>query len=281
MALGKGLSALIPEKSNRKNEEGVFLVKTATISDSSQQPRSNYDSEKLNQLKESIKENGMLQPILVRPTDKGFEVVAGERRLKAARALGLEDIPVVVKNISDKESLVLALIENIQREELNPIEEAKAFEKLMKDFSFSQEDVAASVGKDRATISNALRLLSLPAFVQTALMDGVVSMGQARTLIGIASERETRKIFDEIVQGGLSVREVEKLVMGTAKKESRRAKTQQRKSHEILMLEESLQKVFGTKVEVQAKKEKGKIIIDYYSLSDLERILNYLKKVTP
>lgn len=278
MALGKGLSALIPEKSAQRKEEGALFIKTSSISDNKFQPRVNYDEDKLSELKASIKQNGLLQPILVRPTDNGYEVVAGERRLKAVRALGLEEIPVIVKDVSDQESLVLALIENIQREELNPIEEARAFKKLLEEFSLNHETIASSVGKDRTTISNALRLLSLPDFVQKGLAEGLVTMGHARTLVGIESEREVRRIFDLIVSGGLSVRDTEKTVMTTAKKESRRAKTNEYKKQEIVALEELLQKMFGTKVHVESKNSKGKIIIEYYSLSDLERILNLLKR---
>lgn len=278
MALGKGLSALIPEKSQKK-DEGTMAVKTSLISDNKLQPRTNYDAAKLNQLKESIRANGLLQPILVRPKDGGYEVVAGERRLKAARALGLEEVPVVVKNVSDKESLVLALIENIQREELNPIEEAKAFKKLLEDFNVNQETIAFSVGKDRTTISNTLRLLNLPTFVQNALAEGALSMGHARALVGIESGKEIKRVYELIVVNSLSVRDVEKLVMSTSKKESRREKIKQQKRHEIVVLEESLQKVFGTRVSVDSKNSKGKIIIDYYSLEDLERILNLLKRL--
>ena len=162
-ALGKGLSALIPKKTGSQDKsESVLYLKTSSIRDNSLQPRTNYNDDKLNDLKASIKEKGVLQPILVREKDGQYEVVAGERRLKAVRGLGLEEIPAIVKEVTDREAFVIALIENIQREELNPIEEAEAYNKLIKEFDYTQEEVAQSVGKDRSTISNLLRVLKLP-----------------------------------------------------------------------------------------------------------------------
>src|SRR3989338_2395624 len=167
-ALGKGLSALIPEKAEAtvsNKAESAYYVKTALIRDNAQQPRLDYNDAKLAELIASIKERGVLQPILVREKDEGYEVIAGERRLRAARALNIKEIPVIVKDVNDQEALVLALIENIQREELNAIEEANAFRKLTEDFHLTQEEIAKSVGKDRSTITNVLRLLKLPEYI--------------------------------------------------------------------------------------------------------------------
>jgi len=161
-ALGKGLSALIPDKKEMSNQAKVEYVKVADIKNSSFQPRINYDSKKLDELKASIKDKGVLQPILVREQNGHFEVVAGERRLRAVRDLGFEEVPAIIKDVTDQEALVIALVENIQREELNPIEEAEAFRKLIEEFDFTQETVATSVGKERSTITNFLRLLKLP-----------------------------------------------------------------------------------------------------------------------
>src|SRR3990167_4742512 len=179
-ALGKGLSALIPEKAEVKAGEKVAEINIRSIKFNSQQPRKNYDDEKLQELISSIKEKGVLQPILVRPKGENYEVIAGERRLRAALALNLEKVPVVIRPASDQEALVLALIENIQREELNPIEEAQAFRKLIEEFSYTQESVAQSVGKDRSTITNLLRLLKLPQSIQEGIAKGVISEGHGR-----------------------------------------------------------------------------------------------------
>ncbi|MCK5580389.1 MAG: ParB/RepB/Spo0J family partition protein [Candidatus Omnitrophica bacterium] len=289
-ALGKGLAALIPEKSfffdGAKEEkqksittEAITHIKTALIQKNTYQPRINYDEEKLIDLKASIKEKGVLQPLLVRETENGYEVVAGERRLRAARSLGLEEVPVVVKQVSNQEALVIALIENIQREELNPMEEAKAFRRLMDEFALSQEEVAKSVGKDRSTVSNILRLLKLPDEIQSSVSSGVISMGHARALLGAEKLKEQKKIFKKIVKKGLSVREVEKLVRmaleGTSQKIKKR---EEKRSYDYIFLEEDLQQILGTKVRIQANQKRGKLIIEYYSPDELERVIQIIKR---
>ena len=198
-ALGKGLSALIPEKNLSPNVDSVFRVKLSEIKENSLQPRTVYDDNKLSDLILSIKEKGVLQPILIRSRDSGYEVIAGERRLRAARALGMEEVPVIVKSVNDGEALVLALVENIQREDLNAIEEARAFNRLMLEFNFTQEKIAQSVGKDRSTVSNILRLLKLPQEIQESVFDGRISEGHARALLGVENTHEQKKIFDETV----------------------------------------------------------------------------------
>lgn len=288
-ALGKGLSALIPEKSDTPSEgsrpgedRSVVYVDTNLIKDNSLQPRIDYNEEKLLELKNSIREQGMLQPILVRSKDSGFEVIAGERRLRAARALKLEKIPIIIKEVTDKEALEIALVENIQREELNPIEEAKAFRKLIDDFQYTQEEVAQAVGKDRSTITNLLRVLNLPENIQQGVFEGQISMGHARTLLGVDDPAERNKLFEMIVQEQLSVRELENIVKAVATPKqpagTRREKKEKQKNHEIIRLEEELQKSLGTKVRVDASKKRGKIVIEYYSLDDLERLIQLIKK---
>lgn len=274
-ALGKGLSALIPEKKDVGRKEVITLLKASDVKNNSVQPRTNYDQAKLDELKASIKEKGLLQPILVREKNGSYEVIAGERRLRAARELNLEEIPVVIKNVDDQEALVLALIENIQREELNAIEEAEAYKKLIEEFQFSQDHVAQSVGKDRSTISNLLRLLKLPSEIQKSLYDGQLTMGHARALLAIESSPEQKRLFDIIVKKGISVRELENLVKSQSKKESRRAKTNVKLPH-FLALEEGLQKLLGTKVRINTQKKRGQISIDYYSTEDLERIIKII-----
>jgi len=218
-ALGKGLSALIPKANTQTKTEVVSYLKTSSIRDNSLQPRTNYNDEKLNDLKASIKEKGVLQPILVREKEGQHEVVAGERRLRAARALGLEEIPAIIKEVTDQEAFVIALIENIQREELNPIEEAEAYRKLIEEFGYTQEDVAQSVGKDRSTISNLLRILRLPAEIRKSVYDGELSVGHARTLLGVNVPAEQMRLFALSIKKGFSVRELENLVQSkTGKK---------------------------------------------------------------
>lgn len=277
-ALGKGLSALIPEKILEESKDSVSYVDLNLIEYNSLQPRKNYDEAKINELKESIKEKGVLQPIIVRKKASGYEVVAGERRLRAAKALNLSEIPVIVKNVSDEESLVLALVENIQREELNAIEEAQAFKKLIDNFGLSQENIAKSLGKDSSTISNLLRLLRLPLDIQKGIMDGIVSMGHARALIGIEDSSKQKEFYNKIVQKGLSVREVENLTKNYLSPKSKKIKAPSSGAHEIAALEEDLQKLLGTKVRISAKRKRGKIIIEYYSLDDLDRVLKIIKK---
>lgn len=280
--LGKGLSALIPEKLRNADaemsREDIAFVKTELVQDSSQQPRANYDEAKIAELKDSIKEKGVLQPLLVRKKEGGYEVIAGERRLKAARALSLEEIPVIIKNVSDQEALVLALIENIQREELNAIEEAKAFSRLIDDFHFNQEQVAQAVGKDRSTISNIMRLLKLPEEIQDKVVSGDVSAGHARALVGVENLDQQKEFFFLVVNKGISVRELESLIKagchGIGKLKTKKTTE---KDHEIVRLEEDLQQRLGTKVRIQAQNKRGKLVIEYYSLEDLDRILRLIR----
>ena len=273
-ALGKGLSALIPEKGEHSKSEFIRTVKTATIKDNPLQPRVNYDEQRLAELVSSIREKGVLQPILVRENSEGYEVIAGERRLKAARILGLEEVPIVIKNEDDREALVLALVENIQRQELNAIEEAQAFRKLVEEFGFNQETVAQSVGKDRSTISNLLRLLRLPSAIQQAVCDGALAEGHARALLSVEDEHIQKEIFEYTVSRQLSVREVEKLVREGLKPGRHKQKEKPGERDTTLQeLEDVLQKILGTKVAIIHKKRKGKIVIEYYSLDELKRII--------
>ena len=271
-ALGKGLSALIPDKVSKVVGEVTFL-KTELIQDNPFQPRTHYDENKLAELKASIKEKGILVPILVRLKDGKHEVVAGERRLKAARSLNVPEIPAIIREVSDQEALVLALVETIQREELNPIEEAAAYKKLIEEFRYTQDMVAESVGKDRSTITNLLRLLKLPAEIQQSVYDNGLSVGHARALLSVESPGEQKRLFDLVIKKGLSVRDLEELVRTGGKDNDRRMKTQKTRDHEVAALEEQLQNVLGTKVSIQARKKKGKIVIEYYSLDDLDRII--------
>ena len=288
--LGKGLSALITNKpsdasvdreisSLEINSSGnVAYVKTISILENRFQPRQNYDESKLEDLKASIKEKGVLQPILVRKHGNDYEVVAGERRLRAAKSIGLKEVPVIIKNVTDREALVLALVENIQREELNAIEEALGFKRLMEEFQFTQEAVAEAIGKDRSTVTNLLRLLRLPDEIQKHVADNKLSMGHARALLSLEDAAIQKKMAQVIIDRGLSVRQVEDLVKKAHQGSNIVQEAAKPKNRDIEILEEELRKILGTKVFIEDKKGKGKLIVEYYSLDDLDRILGVLRK---
>lgn len=291
-ALGKGLSALIPvnfqngnqgastedKVSNLENQnKNIAFVDTVKVRDNRLQPRENYAKDKLEELMASIKEKGVLQPILVRRNGDGYEVVAGERRLRAARELKLAQIPVIIKDVTDRESLVLALVENMQREGLNPVEEAKGFKKLVEEFGFTQDGVAQAVGKDRSTVTNLLRLLRLPQDIQSLMVEDKLSVGHARALLAIENTAIQSKMAREIVQKSLSVRQVESLVKKAQQPTEELPKTKS-KNRDIQILEEELRRKLGTKVLVEDKKGKGRLVIEYYTLDDLDRILGVLRK---
>jgi ParB family chromosome partitioning protein len=277
-ALGKGLSALISERNDGVKNEYVSYLKTSSIQYNSLQPRTNYNDEKLNDLKSSIKESGVLQPIIVRKYNGQYEVVAGERRLRAARALNLPEIPAIVKDVTDKEAFVIALIENIQREELNPIEEAEAYRKLIEEFEYTQEDVAKSVGKDRSTVGNLLRLLKLPIDIRKSVYNGELSVGHARALLSLENPTDRDRIFALTIKKGISVRELENIVQSKNVGKSKKTKSNNAKDHDVIVIEENLQKILGTKVNIVPQRKRGKIVVEYYSLDDLDRIIAIIRK---
>jgi len=278
MALGRGLNALI---SDTQTEEPV-VASTGNVSDieltkikqNKYQPRTNFKDAALQELIASVKEKGILQPIAVRQVDGGYELIAGERRYRAAKAIGLEKIPAVIRNVTDEDSLELSLIENIQRENLNPIEEANAYRRLMAEFGLSQEAVSQKVGKDRATVANSIRLLNLPVDIQSKISSGEISSGHAKVLLGLSSASEQRKFADAIAKEGLSVRNLEKLINST-KNISKAVAINPSSDAHITALEEHIQTVLGTKVNICQGKKGGKIEIEYYTREDLERILEF------
>ncbi|MBU2540304.1 MAG: ParB/RepB/Spo0J family partition protein [Candidatus Omnitrophica bacterium] len=279
-ALGRGLAALIPErpKSAAKQSLSIEYVEVYKIKSNTYQPRENFAQDRLNDLSASIKEKGILQPLIVRLTSTGYELVAGERRLRAAKILKMTQVPVIIKDVENKDSLVLSIIENIQREKLNPIEEAHAFKRLINDFGFSQEVVASSVGKDRVTISNTLRLLKLPKEIQDEVSKNTISMGHARALLGLAATKDQLNFFDKIIANSLSVRELERLIQESPKRKKTSARRSMKDAH-VLAAEENLQQKIGTKVRINiSKKNKGTIVIEFYNLDDLERLTELLKR---
>ena len=277
--LGKGLSALIPvappqSVQNTSSDDSKTQVDIDKISPSPFQPRRTFDEIKLQELAMSIRSQGIIQPLVVRPKGERFELIAGERRWRAAVKAGLSTVPVVVRQASDRDALQLALIENLQREDLNPIEEATGYRRLQDEFTWSQEEVAEKVGKSRPAVTNALRLLSLPSEVQQEVASGNLPAGQARALLGLQSEAVIITAYREVLARALSTRETEKLVRNL-KLGRRRRRESPAVDPDLRSLVEELQRALGTKIRVlpKARSNKGKIEIEYYSLPDLERII--------
>ncbi|MDD5584070.1 MAG: ParB/RepB/Spo0J family partition protein, partial [Candidatus Omnitrophica bacterium] len=241
------------------------------IQPSRYQPRKDMEPAELEELTRSIKEKGFIQPILVRKVGQDtYEIVAGGRRYQAAKSLGLNEIPTIIKELDDKDTFVCAIVENLQRKDLNPMEEAGAFQRLTDEFEFTQDDIAKFVGKDKTTIVNALRLFKLPQDIQEALRNGRISRSQARTLLAVENREEQALLFRQILNEKLSVREIENRVRTASKK--KRAS-----DPFVTEVEEKLQKFLGTKVKISNKKNnRGKIVIEYYTLDDLERIVRRL-----
>ena len=269
--LGRGLSALLPGPSER--EPDFLHIPVSEIRGSGQQPRRSFSPEELRDLVESIREKGILQPVIVRPAAAGFELVAGERRLRAAQAAGVRTIPAIVKKFSDRESLEAALVENVQRADLNAIELAEAYQRLAAEFSLSHEEIARRVGKDRVTVANTVRLLRLPAAVKQAVVDGRLSAGHARALLSAPAGRLVA-IFEAALRKGLSVREVERLCQEGERKGTRR-KPQRHDPH-LKDLEDRLSRMGGTRVRVRGTPKKGRIEVSYFSEGEFQRLCEIL-----
>lgn len=275
-ALGKGLGALLPDiEDDLEGKEGALYCNLDEIQANPYQPRTVFDQEKIEELTRSIKEKGVIQPLLVRKVRGGYQLVAGERRLRAAKKAGLEKIPVVVKEISKAELLEYSLIENLQRENLNPIEEAEAYKRLMKDFDYTQQKVSQVLGKNRATVANQLRLLKLPGMIKKSLALGEISMGHARGLLSLSELQKVKEAFRIVVGKGLSVRETEKLVKRLSQ-EKRKKEPEKRLIH-LEYVRNDLRQWLGTQVKIVKSGKKGKIIIEFYSSEELERIIERIK----
>jgi ParB family chromosome partitioning protein len=274
MALGKGLGALIPDLSALDETErkslGIMEVELDKIIPNEYQPRKVFDEAKLQELAASIKEQGVIQPIIVHRAGSGFQLIAGERRWRASRLAGLKTIPALVKEATKREILEMALIENIQREDLNPLEAAEAYKRLQDEFKLTQDDLAKRVGKERSTVTNFLRLLGLPKEVKQELISGALSMGHAKALLSLERVREQIQAAALIVKKGLSVREAEALAHAL---KSPPKEKKARLSHELKSVEERLRKALGTKVSIVSKAKGGRIVIEYYSAEELDRIL--------
>jgi len=282
--LGRGLNALIPEKSSQtqgqilesKVRQAVANIPIEKIKDNKYQPREDFGQDALKELATSIKEKGFIQPVLVREQQGGYELIAGERRFRAAQMLNLKEIPVIIKDVSDLDSLELSIIENVQREDLNPIDQAKAYKRLLDEFNLTQEAVSDTIGKDRTTVANILRLLKLPQKIQEYVSRGTLSMGHAKAILGLETESRQMRLSTKVIKDGLSVRDTERY----AKKISIPSKKKViEKDPNLGSIEEKLRDLFGTKVKIIKGKRGGKLEIEFYSDSDLERILTLLKSI--
>lgn len=303
--LGKGLGAIFGEDVIKETEEQTakakektgtgekdsekgreLMVKVSMIEPNKEQPRKDFNEEQLQELSESIKRYGVLQPLLVQKKGGLYEIIAGERRWRAAKLAGVKEVPVVLREYSKQESMEIALIENVQRADLNPIEEAKAYQQLIKEFDLTQEEIAARVAKSRTAITNTMRLLKLDEQIQEMLIRGMISNGHGRALLGLESTEMQLRAVKQVLDGNLSVRETERLVKKLAKLEAgEEEKREEKKKDDALALiyqnlEERMKSIMGTKVSIHNKdKNKGRIEIEYYSEAELERIVEMIESI--
>lgn len=272
-ALGKGIRAIIPEQTRQELEGEARLLRLDEVRPNPFQPRGQAELEDIAELVESVRENGILQPVVVRRRRDGYELVMGERRLRAARAAGLETIPAVVRRATDAEMLELALVENVQRKDLNPVEEALAYRRLADEFKLTHDDISRKVGKDRSTVTNALRLLTLPYKVRDLLAAGRLSAGHARALLALTSRRDQVALAERIAGEGLSVRAVERLC-GGAKPKGKRPEP----DVHVRALQDQLQERLGTRVQVTCPaRGSGRVVIVFHGPDDLERIVRLIR----
>lgn len=280
-ALGKGLGALIPEEVVEEASDKSLYISINKIKSHSDQPRKAFDSEKIVELAESIKTHGIIQPLILRKeSDDQYVIVAGERRWRAAKMAAIQEVPAIVMDLNDKDTLEISLIENIQRQDLNPIEEAMAYKKLISDFKITQEDLSKRIGKSRVAISNTMRLMNLDTRVQQYLIEGIISEGHGKVLLGIEDKDKQYDVAQRLIDEKWSVRYLEKLVK---KINENKDKVNEEVELDIVTinpyykeLKDQLQNYFGTKVNISNKKNKGKIEIEYYSEDDLQRILDII-----
>lgn len=293
--LGKGLDSLITDKVGTGNapvepvkskkvepDKEVTFVKIGKVEPNREQPRKNFDEDALLELSESVKQHGVLQPLLVQDKKDYYEIIAGERRWRAAKLAGLKEVPVIIKNLTDQEIVEISLIENIQRENLNPIEEALAYKRLLNEFNLKQDEVAERVSKSRTAVTNSMRLLKLDERVQQMVIDDLISTGHARTLLGIEDKEQQYAVAQQIFDEKLSVRETEKLVKKLQKQKTEPTKKIVDESMSVFFedMEQRLKSIMGTKVAIHQKdNQKGKIEIDYYSTDELERIMELFQSI--
>lgn len=277
--LGRGLNALLSDEALNAATDGENLVKLVDINDVEPnlgQPRKTFDDEELHELSKSILEHGIIQPLIVREKDGKYEIVAGERRYRAARLAGLQELPIIIKTFSEQQTLEVALVENIQRQDLNPMELACAYSLLMERFDLNQEQVADKVGKSRPSVANIMRLLKLNPYVQEKLRENEITFGHARALLGVKEAKLQKELTDIIVEKQLSVRDVEKYIQTLANKKEATKKDKELYNPFYREIQEGLQKLLGTKVSISKGNKKGKIEIEYYSDDELARIIQII-----
>jgi ParB family chromosome partitioning protein len=282
IVLGKGLDALIPDIGAIESKpEDYFQCDISLIHPNRYQPRRRFSEDEMMELSRSIKEQGIIQPLLLRKDDSGYELIAGERRLRAAKLAGLSQVPVIIKDISDVKIIEMSIVENIQRENLNPMEEAVAYQRLISEFDFTQEQIAERVGKSRPAVANFLRLSQLPEHIKAGIMDGTLSMGHAKALLGTAKSALQNEAWRAIVSKGLSVRETEALIK-RLKEGKKKPKKPEPGSDEIYLsdLADELSRQLGTKVKIKRHGKKGKVEIEFYNNDDLDRLIEILKQTS-
>ncbi|GED57261.1 ParB/RepB/Spo0J family partition protein [Brevibacillus formosus] len=273
--LGKGLNALITSNLIEEGEQ-VKEVSVNEIRPNPYQPRKEFEQSAIEELAQSIKEHGIIQPLIVRKSIKGYELVAGERRLRAAKVAGLKEVPVVVKAYTDQQLMEIALIENLQRENLNPLEEAEAYDKLISHHDYTQEQLAQKIGKSRPHVANMLRLLQLPEKIRKMVSAAELSMGHSRALLGVTDKKVQQQLANDVVEKGLSVRQLEELVKQLNVSRETKKKKPAKNEPVLIEMEERLRSRFGTSVKIKKGSKRGKIEIDFYSQEDLERIIDML-----
>lgn len=274
--LGKGLEALIPSLDVNENDK-IIEIPLKQLRANPYQPRKQFEDESIKELAESIKQHGVIQPIIVRSVLRGYEIIAGERRFRASQLCGETTIPAVVRKMSDQQVMEVALIENLQREDLNAIEIAVAYQSLIDQFSLTQEELSLKVGKSRSHIANFLRLLTLPKDIQEYVSRGTISMGHARAIVGVKDESVKRELVEQVIEQDWSVRHLEEEINKLGSKNEGAKQIERKKDPYLNQLEESLRERFRTTVKIKHNKNKGKIEIAYYSTEDLERLLELLQ----
>lgn len=287
--LGRGLDALFAEqapimpdnrveteeKNNSHVRDKVLYIDINDIKPNAEQPRKTFDKEKISELSQSIIEHGIIQPLVVRKSGKHYEIVAGERRWRAAREAELSVVPCIVRQFSDEENMLVAIIENMQREDLNPIEEAMGLEQMISAYGMTQEEVSKSVSKSRPYITNTLRLLKLPEEIKALVSEGKISTGHARTLITVKNKTKQEELCKKIIKDGISVRDVERLA--SEEKKTRKKPLKRVKSPDTLNVERELKEIYGTKVTINSRGNKGTVELEFYSKDELNRLIDLLK----
>lgn len=283
--LGRGLDALIPQNfdetiksSKEENQNNINTINIDKIKPNKNQPRKYFDKEKIKSLEESINDHGIVQPIIVRKSNRGYEIIAGERRWRAAKNTNLKEIPCIIKDLDEEKIMEISLIENLQREDLNDIEEALAYKRLIDEYKMTQDRIAKIVGRSRSYIANILRLLNLNNQVRELIIEGTLTGGHGKALLRLEDYKMQKEVALKIIDENLSVRETERLVATLLNKSKKdKMKKKKNKDSNIVFIEESLKEVLGTKVNIVKGKKKGKIEIEYYNEDDLERIIGLLK----